>query len=77
MPKVKVAGVYMIRNTITGRVYIGESVDIKQRFAKYRWAVSSDKSYKETSVPKILRGSGKSVISCWRSLTLTRSSSKV
>ena len=48
MPKVKVAGVYMIRNTITGRVYIGESVDIKQRFAKYRWAVSSDKSYKET-----------------------------
>lgn len=45
----KIAGVYMIRNKLNGKVYIGESKDIKQRFKRYQWAAQTDKTYHEAS----------------------------
>lgn len=36
MARPKIAGVYHIRNTVTGEVYIGSSVDIMGRLAHHR-----------------------------------------
>lgn len=45
----KIAGIYMIRNKLNGKVYIGESKDIYNRWKKYRWAAQTDKTYHEAS----------------------------
>lgn len=45
----RIPGVYMIRNKINNKVYIGESVDIRTRWNKYRWAVNSKSKYPEAS----------------------------
>lgn len=49
--KSKLPGVYMIKNLINGKIYIGQSNDITQRWAKYRWAANSTANYKETKRP--------------------------
>ena len=56
----KIAGVYMIRNKINGKVYIGQSVDVRFRWKRYLWAVNSTASYSETkrSITKALREYG-------------------
>lgn len=43
----KIPGVYMIRNKLNGKVYIGQSSDIPKRFKQYRWAANSDKVYSD------------------------------
>lgn len=32
-------GIYEIRNKVSNKVYIGQSVDIKDRLRKHRWAI--------------------------------------
>lgn len=51
MSKIKLPGVYMLRNKLNGKVYIGESSDISNRFKRYRWAVNSTAAYAEVSRP--------------------------
>lgn len=47
MARTKLPGVYMIRNKLNNKVYIGESVDIPTRFKRYRWAIKSNSGYAE------------------------------
>lgn len=51
MAKTKLPGVYMLRNKLNGKVYIGESTDISNRFKRYRWATKSTKDYAEVNRP--------------------------
>lgn len=54
MARKKIPGIYMIKNLITGKIYIGESRDIRTRWSKYKWAVNSTSNYKETKRQLIL-----------------------
>lgn len=47
MARVKVPGIYMIRNKIDGKVYIGQSKDIPNRFKRYKWAVNTTSTYND------------------------------
>ncbi len=60
MSAIKISGVYMIRNKLNGKVYIGESVDIRRRWNLYKWASVSDKNYPETTraITKAIRSDG-------------------
>jgi GIY-YIG catalytic domain protein len=51
MARIKLPGVYMIRNKLNNKVYIGESTDIPNRFKRYRWAVNSSANYAEVTRP--------------------------
>lgn len=51
MARIKIPGVYMIRNVLNGKVYIGESKDIRTRWSKYLWAAKSNREYHETKRP--------------------------
>lgn len=44
-------GVYMLRNTINGKVYIGQSKDIHKRLRQYRWVAKSTMDYGECKRP--------------------------
>lgn len=50
----KIPGVYMIRNKITGKIYIGQSNDIPKRWKHYAWAATSSKDYVETTRPLVV-----------------------
>ena len=56
----KVPGIYMIKNKLDGKVYIGQSSDILRRFKQYRWAVNSSCKYAdvERNVTKAMRKYG-------------------
>ena len=56
----KIPGVYKITNTVNGKVYIGSSNDIINRWKRYRWAVDSTKGYLETTriIVKAMRKHG-------------------
>lgn len=60
MAKVKVPGVYMIRNNNNGKVYIGSSNDIRKRMKQYTWASKSNSEYSEVKRPilKAIRKEG-------------------
>lgn len=47
----KIPGVYMIKNKLNGRIYIGQSVDVEMRFKRYKWAVQSP----ETNYSEMIR----------------------
>ena len=47
MAKPILCGVYMVRNKLNGKVYIGQSRDIYKRWKQYIWAAQSDRSYEE------------------------------
>ena len=51
MARIKIPGVYMIRNKTNGKVYIGESKDIRTRWSKYRWGATTTFNYHETARP--------------------------
>lgn len=59
--RTKIAGIYMIRNCLNGKVYIGASKNINKRFSQYRWAVKNTTStYGETQrdIVKAMRHNG-------------------
>lgn len=43
--KDKICGIYGIRNKKNGKVYVGQSVDIKQRFCTHRYSLRKNKHY--------------------------------
>lgn len=47
--KDKIPGIYMIRNLLNNKVYIGSTNNIQKRYKQYMWATASDSSYTETS----------------------------
>lgn len=52
MPKrVKLPGVYMIRNKLNGKIYIGQSQDIAHRFDQYRWGATTNAKYVNKQPP--------------------------
>ena len=44
----KICGIYMIRNKLNGKVYIGQSKDILRRWKYYDWAVKTTCDYSDT-----------------------------
>ena len=44
----KICGIYMIRNKLNGKVYIGQSKDILKRWKYYDWAVKTTCDYSAT-----------------------------
>ena len=47
--KDKIPGIYMIRNQMNNKVYIGSTNNLQKRFKQYMWATASDSSYTETT----------------------------
>lgn len=41
----KIKGIYKIRNCINGKVYVGQSINIKDRFSKHKYAAKKNLSY--------------------------------
>lgn len=56
----KLPGIYLIIDNTNGKIYIGQSVNILQRFKQYRWAAKSKCDYKDTSrdITKAIRKHG-------------------
>ena len=38
----KICGIYMIQNTVNGKVYIGQSADVIERFGRHRSALHTN-----------------------------------
>lgn len=47
-------GIYMIRNKLNGKVYIGQSKDILKRWKYYEWAAKTTYNYNDTRRPIIV-----------------------
>ena len=47
--KDKIPGIYMIRNRLNNKVYIGSTNNLQKRFKQYMWATASDSTYTETT----------------------------
>ena len=47
-------GIYMIRNKLNGKVYIGQSKDILKRWKYYEWAAKTTHNYNDTRRPIIV-----------------------
>lgn len=55
MSREKVSGIYIIKNMVNGKVYIGQSVDIQKRFLEHKWELKNNKhrnSYMQRSWEK-------------------------
>ena len=49
-----ICGIYMIRNKLNGKVYIGQSKNILKRWRYYDWAVKTTYNYNDTKRPIIV-----------------------
>ena len=49
-----ICGIYMIRNELNGKVYIGQSKDILRRWKYYDWAAKTTYNYNDTKRPIIV-----------------------
>lgn len=56
----RIPGIYMIRNKLDGKVYIGQSRDIAHRIKYYKWAEKTECNYNDTrrDITKAIRKYG-------------------
>ena len=59
MAREVISGIYMIRNKLNDKVYIGQSKDILKRFRHYHWGSSSESDYAlQHNIVKVIKDVG-------------------